>query len=309
MIHWRNLDDIQLDSCLVTIGTYDGVHRGHQAILKHLLEDAHQTQIPAVVVTFYPHPAVVLGKRERPVYLTSPNEKALILGEFGINHVITLPFSLQTAALPAREFIENLYFKLHFQRLYIGYDFALGKGRTGDAATLRNFGLDLGYEVEVIPAFKNKAGPISSSRIRDHLIKGEVESAAGLLGRPYSLKGKVVPGDGRGKTIGIPTANLEIWPEKAIPTSGVYVCKASVNRKLYIAVVNIGVRPTFESDSGETRIEAHILDYEADIYGQEITLEFISYIRSEKRFTSVDSLVTQIRHDIKYAREKVKYRL
>jgi len=302
MRHYRSLDDIQLSDVWLTIGSFDGVHRGHQAILEGLIAGARANHAQAVVVTFYPHPAAILRGRNLPYYLSSPEEKAQILDQMGIDVVITHPFNREVANQSAREFIQALNVQLGFRHLQVGYDFALGKDRGGDFSMLQEIGKDLAFSVGQSRAVTQGGDVISSSRIRFLLGAGQVQEAATLLGRPYSLQAMVEVGDQRGRSLGFPTANLAIWKEKMIPTAGVYACRAQVRGGIYKAVTNIGVRPTFEHQPVPPRVEAHLLDFEQDIYGEAFQLEFVSRLRDEKRFESIDGLVTQLHEDVRQAR-------
>jgi riboflavin kinase/FMN adenylyltransferase len=302
MLHSRSLDEIHLQDAWVTIGSYDGVHLGHQAIVAKVVAGARSTGAPAVVVTFFPHPAVVLGKRREPFYLTSPQEKAELLGELGVDMVLTHPFNREVAGLSAEAFIRRLMDHLQMRHLCIGHDFALGRNREGDADRLRELGERFGYNLTVIPGVELDGQIVSSSRIRSYLLSGNVSSAARLLGRDYFLSGKVIPGDGRGRTIGIPTANLDIWEDRMVPKIGVYACYALVDRERHNAVVNIGVRPTFEQPDPHTHIEAHVLDFDEDLYGKQVRLEFVARLRDERRFSGIDTLIEQIHRDISAAR-------
>ncbi len=212
------------------------------------------------------------------------------------------PFNTEVASLTAYEFIQYLDQHLDLKHLLVGPDFALGKGREGNVKRLAELGDQFGYSLEVMPPVVNGDVAISSSQIRTKLFEGDVAQAARLLGRPYRVTGTVVRGDARGKTIGIPTANLSVWAERTIPKSGVYVCKAWVGESEWGAVTNIGVRPTFEEGIVSTRVEAHLLDFDADLYGQEIKLDFIDRLRDEQRFPNFQALVDQIHHDIEAAR-------
>lgn len=301
------LDGLKLKSAWTTIGSFDGVHRGHQVILNHLVKGAHAAGLPTVVVTFYPHPAVVLRDLQGPYYLTSPDERAAILADLGIDHVITLPFNQQVAGVTAEDFMALLSDHLGLTRLVVGNNFALGRGRSGDIHTLRHLGEGLGYEVEVIPPALVNDLMISSTRIRDLVSQGKVGDAAALLGRWYRVSGKVVHGDGRGRLIGIPTANVAFWPEQIVPERGVYACLAWIHNKPVPAVTNIGLRPTFEVNNSISRIEAHLLDFNEDLYDMELQLDFIKYLRPEKRFPSADALIEQIHFDIQNAREVLPY--
>ncbi len=303
MQHYWSLDDLQLKDSWLTIGSFDGIHLGHQEIIQKLTAGAHAVGAPAVVLTFHPHPAVVLGKVKESHYLTTPEERAVLLGNLGVDYVITHPFSLQVASMSAKEFLEMINSHLDISQLWVGYDFALGKGRQGDIPTLRKIGSELGYSLDVIPPLTLDGEVVSSSRIRNLIFSGQIAEANRLLGRLYRLEGIVVPGDGRGRTIGIPTANLDIWSEMAIPQAGVYVCRAWVDGRPYGAVTNIGTRPTFETKNPMTTVEAHLLDMDQDLYGKHMQLDFLQRLRDELRFPNVQALIDQIHTDIRIGRE------
>ena len=303
MQHYRSLDDVFLEDAWLAIGSFDGVHLGHQEVLKKLVRGAHATGSPAVVITFHPHPAVVLGKRQHPFYLTTPEERAALLGALGVDVVITQPFNRQVASLTALEFMTWVRDHLHLSHLIVGPDFALGRGREGNIERLSQIGEEQGYTVEVAGPVSSDGDPISSSAIRKALDEGDVERAARLLGRPYCLSGKVIHGDGRGKSLGIPTANLDVWAERAIPKNGIYVCHAHLDGLTWGAVTNIGFRPTFDNQPPSPRVEALLLDFDQDIYGQEMELSFIARLRDEVRYSSVQDLLDQIKLDIQDARE------
>ena len=302
MQHYWSIEDIHLQDSWVTIGSFDGVHLGHQEIVRNLVQGARQANVPAVVVTFYPHPAYVLGKRKDPIYLTLPEERADLLAQLGVDVVISHPFNLQVASLTAKEFMLHLKQHLGFSHLCIGYDFALGRGREGNVETLKILGKELGYEVSAISAVVNGDVTVSSSQIRALILDGDVKRASRLLGRPYRLGGDVIRGDARGKALGIPTANLDVLAERAVPKAGVYVCKAIVDGNYWGAVTNIGVRPTFEKQPVLPRVEAHLLDFQGDLYGKTLQLDFISRLRDEKHFNGIQALVDQIHRDIDQAR-------
>jgi len=303
MRHYWSLDDVYLDNSWITIGSFDGIHRGHQEIIRSLTAGAHAVELPAVVITFHPHPALVLGKREKPSYLTTPQERAVYLGEFGVDVVITHPFNKQVASTSAYVFIDQLKRHLGMSHLLVGPNFALGRNREGDIPTLSKLGGQFSFYLEVMDPVKIDGEVVSSSRIRNSLTTGDIALATRLLGHPYLLEGEVIPGDGRGRTIGIPTANLHVWSERTLPASGVYVCHAQINGKTWGAVTNVGVRPTFNSQPETPQVEAHILDFDRQIYGQKVGLAFLSRIRDEKRFPNVQALVDQINLDINKARE------
>lgn len=302
MQHLNALNSLYLKNTWLTIGSFDGVHLGHQEIVRRLSGGAHAEASQAVVLTFHPHPKKVLGKSKNFYYLTSAEERAAILGGLGIDLVVTYPFDLQVAGTSARDFIKEIHTHLGFNRLWVGPDFALGRKREGDIPTLRHLGDEFGFVVEALAPVVFNETQISSSQIRVLLGEGDVEQVKILLNRPYTVSGPVVPGDGRGRTIGIPTANLRVWEEKQLPRSGVYVCQALVNTRYYGAVTNIGVRPTFDHRTMALQVETHLLDLNQDLYGQEIQLEFLYRLRDEHRFPGPQALVAQIQQDIKQAR-------
>jgi riboflavin kinase/FMN adenylyltransferase len=303
MQHFWSLDEIFIKQSWLTIGSFDGVHVGHQRILRNLTNDAHQAGATAVVLTFYPHPAVVLGKRENAFYLTTPEEQAELLGELGADIVITHPFTKEVANTSAQDFIATLDAHLDINCLWIGYDFALGKDREGDAPTLRRLGERFGYRVKVVDPVHIEGEIVSSSRIRKALYAGEVEQAKRLLGRAYRIGGEVIHGDGRGRRIGIPTANMRVWEHRVLPKPGVYVCRAQVNQETWGAVTNVGFRPTFEGQPPSPQVEAHLLDFDRDLYGEQIHLDFLVRLRDEKRFPDAPTLVRQIHEDIRKGRK------
>jgi riboflavin kinase/FMN adenylyltransferase len=303
MQHYWSLDGVALQDAWLTIGSFDGVHLGHQAILRQLTAGAHAESAPAVVLTIHPHPAVVLRNRRGPFYLSTPEERAALLSEMGVDVVITHPFNRDIAALTAWEFMSRLQRHLGLKRLCIGHDFALGRGREGDFAALERLGLEFGYTVNSLVAVERDGQVISSSMIRAALAEGDVAGANRMLGRPYQVRGIVIHGDGRGRTIGIPTANLEIWAERALPKVGVYACLAYVDGRKWKAVTNVGYRPTFDGQMFEPLVETHLLGYDQDLYTREIVLSFVERLRDEKRFAGVQELVEQIRRDITKAQE------
>jgi riboflavin kinase/FMN adenylyltransferase len=301
--HNTSLIGVNIKNTWLTIGSFDGVHIGHQGLIRKLNESAHQAGARSVVLTFHPHPTTILRGRTGAIYLTTPNEKLELLDDIGVDVVITCPFTYELSQSTAREFILLLLEHLDFRQLWAGSDFALGKGREGNINYLRLLGEELNYQVHVIDPINLTGHTVSSSQIRKLLIEGFVEEANLLLGRPYEVTGQVIHGDGRGKGIGIPTANLETGSEKLIPGAGVYACQVKLMDKLWPAAVNIGTRPTFKTSDPKSHIEAHILDYSNDLYTQQVTLQFISRLRGEKRFQNVDELINQIHNDIKKTRE------
>jgi riboflavin kinase/FMN adenylyltransferase len=306
MQHYHSLDDIRLHNAWLTIGIFDGVHRGHQEILLPLVTQAHAAGEPAVVLTFNPHPAVVLGGKTDFKLLTLPDERAALLGSCGVDVVITQTFDRALADQTAGEFMRHLAGSLGLSRLFIGYDTALGRGREGNAARLTEIGTELGYSVQAVPPLKDEAGIISSTRIRAAISAGNVSAAASDLSRFYSISGTVIHGDGRGHTLNLPTANIQIPQGKVLPAYGIYATRAWVAGQAYPAATSLGVRPTFyTSDPPAPTIEAHLLDFKRDLYGQEVRVEFVEYLRPEGKYPTVQALMEQIQKDIVQTRVKL----
>ena len=304
--HHRSLDGVSLQNAWLTIGVFDGVHRGHQAILRQLAAGAHASRsgAPAVLLTFDPHPAVVLAGRDLKV-LTTPEERADLASALGLDAVITHPFDRTVSEMSAHDFMARLKKHLGLRYLLIGYDFALGKGREGNAQRLTELGRELGYSVTVIDAVSDESGVISSTEIRKLVSVGSVTEAAKLLGRNYALSGPVVHGDGRGRRINIPTANIHYPESKLLPANGIYACHAWIGADRFAAATNIGVNPTFTPDKRTVNVEAHILDFDRDLYGQNVKLEFAARLRDELKFDSIEALLSQIHTDIVTTREIV----
>ncbi len=301
MKHLRHIDQLSLDQSSLTIGSFDGVHKGHQAIIHQLVEQAHAVDVPAVVVTFYPHPSVVLRGRKPAFYISSPDEKAQLLGDLGVDIIVTQPFDLEFSKIPAQEFIDRLLARCGFRDLWIGGDFAFGHNRRGDRFFLEQEAKKRGFNLHTVDPVLVSGEIVSSTRVREALRSGDVSRVERYLGRPFEIPGKVIEGAGRGRGLGFPTANLEIWEQRAYPRSGVYACLATVDGDRWNAVTNIGVRPTFESDEILPTVEAHILNFSGDLYGKDMQLAFIARLRDERRFPNPEALIQQIRLDIQRA--------
>lgn len=301
MEYHRSLDTINLVSSWLTVGVFDGLHRGHQEIIKRLTVGAHEQGIPAVVLTFDPHPAKLFGRGEIKL-LTLPDERADLLGDMGVDVVVTLPFDRNLADTSAFDFMNLLKARLGLSHLVLGYDSTLGKNREGNAARLTEIGSELGYTVETVRALSDESGVISSTEIRKLVATGNVREAARLMGHPYQLRGTVIRGDQRGRTIGFPTANLRYADDKLIPAGGIYACWAHVRGEKFQAAVNIGTNPTFTPDKQTLSVEAYLLDFDAEIYEEEIRLEFIQRLRDEMKYDSVEALIRQINHDVETTR-------
>jgi len=286
---------------LVTVGSYDGVHIGHRHLLGQMQEAAHRLGCHTSLVTFHPQPKAVLAPHLRIRYLTTPAEKIMLLDGLGLDLTAILPFTLETADTPAVEFAKALVTHLEMRQLWVGPDFALGRSREGDIPVLRRLGQDIGFEVHVVDPMVKDGEVVSSTRIRNLLMRGEIRPATALLGRYPRVTGQVTQGAQRGRLLGFPTANLAVLPERVIPADGVYACFVWLDNARYPAVTNIGVRPSFAG--AERTVEAYLLDFSRDLYGLDLRLEFVERLRPEKRFRDLDDLVAQIRSDAEQAAE------
>ncbi len=290
----------ELGETALTIGNFDGVHRGHQFVLSRLNAVAKEHGLPAVVLTFEPHPVKVLYPDKDFHQVLPFHERRRLIQRYGADALATLPFTLETAKTPAKDWVrEVLVEKLSVKHLLIGYDFSFGRGRDGEAGHLQELGRQFGFDVEQVPAVEEDDRPISSSRVRRLVEAGEIHKATMLIGRPFHLSGAVVRGEGRGRDLGFPTANLDTeWD--LLPHIGVYAAVAMVEGKPLMAAVSIGHNPTFAMH--ELRIEAHVLDFSGDLYNEEITLHFVRRLRDEKKFQDVAHLVTAMDSDVERVR-------
>lgn len=287
----------------LTIGVFDGVHRGHQIVLKHVVESARQHGLAAAAITFHPHPRQVLRPDLTTEYVTSLEDRLSLILETGLDGVATVSFTSDFSLTDAGDFVRMLVEEFQLARLIIGEDFALGRQRGGDPDTLKALGQELGYEVEVIELLtSDSTDKVSSTEIRNALAEGDVTQVSDLLGRRYSLHGPVVVGFKRGRSIGFATANVAIGNDRAIPAPGVYATIAHLESGPTPSVTNIGMRPTFD-DGGGLSIECHIIDFDQDIYGTDLRVEFVQRLRGERKFGGVDELVEQIGKDRDAARE------
>jgi riboflavin kinase/FMN adenylyltransferase len=288
----------------VAIGSFDGVHLGHQAVVKSMVGAAREVGWRTAVLTFFPHPQRVIQNLTGPYYISTLADRVAWLGKLGVDVVVTHPFNEEVRHTRATDFVEQLCQTLDMRQLW-GGNFALGYKREGDVPFLRALGQEKGYTVELVEEMVSWQGEkVSSSRIRRHLQAGEIEAANGCLGRPYRLCGIVSKGDQRGRTIGFPTTNLRYWDEQLIPANGVYATIAQVGEQRFTAATNVGVRPTV--DGSRLTVEAHLLDFDGDLYGQELCLEFRSRIRPEKKFNSLDELKAQIQADVEQVRLEIR---
>lgn len=283
----------------ITIGTFDGVHLGHKKILQHLINNARSKELQSTVLTFFPHPRMVLQKDTDIKLLNTIDEKVAILEKIGLDCLIIHPFTKQFSRLSATQFVRDILVnQLRTKKIIIGYDHRFGRNRNADITDLIAFGNALEFEVEEIPAQEVNKVSISSTKIRNALFEGDVKTANKYLGYPYLLTGTVVKGKGLGRQISFPTANLHIAENyKLIPKNGVYVIRSRLNNQKRFGMMNIGYNPTV--DGTDKSIEIHFLDYDGDLYGQKIQVGILERIRDEHKFSSVEALKEQLQKDRK----------
>ena len=287
---------------VVTVGTFDGVHRGHWAVLQEIRRRALATGRRSVLLTFDPHPLRIVRPGQAPPLLTTPIEKKEILAESGLDYAVFLAFTPALSRYEPRRFVlEVLVERLGVEELVIGHDHGFGRGRSGDAETLKQIGSEFGFAVDVVPPVIQDGGAISSSAIRGALRAGDPQAAALGLGRPYSLRGLVVRGEGRGRQLGFPTANLVVASsEKLIPATGIYAVSGVTRSGSFDGALHLGPRPTFRGSP--PTIELHLLDFDGDLYGEVIRVDFMKRLRDVRPFDGVGALIAQMREDVGEAR-------
>jgi riboflavin kinase/FMN adenylyltransferase len=286
---------------VVAAGVFDGMHPGHRAVLQAALDSAGKAGGTAVALTFDPHPSKILRPENSARLLTSTRHKLHLMEGFGISEVLVIPFDREFAAVEAVDFLRQLcYAARNLARICVGRGWRFGHARRGDAELLRRLGPELGFETTEVEPVQVDGTTVSSTLIRQFVESGDLQAAARFLGRNYSVLGTVMPGDGLGKKLGFPTANLAAHNEQ-FPPDGVYAVRVHVGADLLPGVANIGSRPTVKTD-GERLLEVHLLDFSGDLYGREIEAEFLRFLRPEKRFPDVDALRGQIAADVRAAR-------
>jgi riboflavin kinase/FMN adenylyltransferase len=287
---------------VVTVGTFDGVHRGHWAVLQEIRRRAQASGRRSVLVTFHPHPLRIVRPEAAPELLTTPVEKKEILAESGLDYAVFLPFSPALSRYSPRRFVEEVLLgRLGVQELVIGYDHGFGRGRSGDADTLSEIGRELGFAVDVVDPVVADGDAVSSTRIRAAVRAGDMGAAARGLGRPYGVRGLVVRGDGRGRTLGFPTANLVVpGGDKLIPPEGIYAVRGVLRAGTYKGALHLGPRPTFRGSP--PTIELHLMDFDGDLYGEEVRVDFVRRLRAIQPFSTVEALVAQMSRDVSLAR-------
>lgn len=307
---YRSIEEVPYEPTrVITTGVFDGVHLGHQKLLSRILEIAHSINGNSMIITFDPHPQLVLKKdmTEPLKLLTTLSERLKLFEKFGIDEVLIIPFTLEFAQTPAHNFVEDILFKkIGFRKIFVGHDHLFGKNREGNINLLIELSKKKGFEVEQISAFIFEEIVISSTKIRNALYVNNIELANKLLGHDYFIEGIVVRGDGRGSKLGFPTANIKFNDEnKLVPSNGVFLVYTILDGNKYYGMANLGVRPTFESN-GKKILEVYLFDLNRDLYGEKISLFFKKFIRPEQKFESVDELLIQIKKDEKLCRKLVK---
>lgn len=311
MKSYNNLDSYPVKSTksVITIGSFDGVHIGHKSILKRIVSYSKSNNYESLVLTFFPHPRMVLQGDDTIKLLNTIEEKSKLFSDIGLNNLIIHPFDKEFSRLTAEEFVKNILVeKLNIQKIIIGYDHRFGRNRSANIEDLIAFGEKYNFEVEQISAQEISEISVSSTKIRKFLIEGEVETSNKFLGYPYFINGKVVKGNQIGRTINFPTANIEIAEDyKLIPKNGVYVISCTIDSINYFGMANIGTNPTV---SGlEKKIEVHFFNFNADIYNLEIQVNFHHRIRNEIKFDSLDKLKEQLKKDKKHSENFIKMNL
>ncbi|NJN65254.1 MAG: bifunctional riboflavin kinase/FAD synthetase [Chloroflexaceae bacterium] len=289
---------------VLTIGKFDGFHRGHQLLVRTAIEHARREGYCSAVLTFDPHPATVIHPERKQRLITSLEERIELIAAFEPDWLMVAPFTRETMMTTAEAYMQRLCAIMPLRELWVGANFVMGHNREGDIPTLMEIGHRFGFVVGSIAPMQIEGAPVSSSRVRQLLDQGMVEAVQKLLDRPFGVRGRVVEGNQRGRTIGFPTANLEVDPAHMVPANGVYACCACVERQTVPAIVNVGVRPTF----GEMRhtVEAHLLDWQGNLYGQVVRLEFLHRLRGEQKFAGMTELRAQIERDAAQAREMLR---
>lgn len=285
---------------VLAIGVFDGVHRGHQSLMDKVIAEAKKKGAASGALTFCNHPDSVLNPNFQPQYITSVVERIRLIKELGVDFVTPVTFDKEVAGLRARKFAELLCDKLRMRGLVVGPDFAMGYKREGNVGVLSELGAELGFDVSVVDLLSEGGDAVHSTSIRRALTEGSVRGVAKMLGRNFAIIGTVMSGDKRGRTLGFPTANIEVGPSMAIPGNGIYATMAIVDGKSYMAATSIGTRPTFDG-KGRT-IEAFLLGFDNNLYNRQLRLEFVQRLRDELKFDSVDDLLKQMELDVEQTR-------
>jgi riboflavin kinase / FMN adenylyltransferase len=296
---FRKLSDIEFDkNTVLTLGTFDGIHLGHQQIISAVVENAKKNKMRNLVLTFDPHPRKVLSKDDKIYLLSSLEEKVEMFNKLGVENVFVIEFTKEFSQQSAEQFITDFLLKgIGVSEIVIGHDHHFGKGRGGNADTLTSIGLEIGFKINIIQPYKLDDIILSSTKVRHALLEGDVLSATKMLGRYYRFSGTVVGGDKRGRALGYPTANIDLEvKEKLLPLIGIYAVKVILHNQIYNGLLSIGRRPTFYED-GEVVSEVFIYNFNEQIYGDKISIDLVERLRGEEKFSSTDELISQMNKD------------
>lgn len=299
---YRHIDDLNLglQDAIVTLGNFDGIHLGHQALIRNAVEDARRRGMVSVVLTFEPHPLKVLAPNRAPKMLLAHKDKLQLMQSLGVDCIVIQQFDLSFAAMPAEEFVQRVLLnRLKAKKVWVGKDLRFGKGRAGDIDTLKSWGVRSGFDVGIVDPIMVNGERVSSSRIRHLIGEGRVDDVQPMLGRYHFVSGRVVAGHRRGGELGFPTANISTKTE-TVPRDGIYATLFHLGEKQLLSVSSVGLNPTF--GAGPRTIESFILDFKDQIYGEAVKLSFIKRIREERNFPSVEELSAQIHHDVSIAK-------
>jgi riboflavin kinase/FMN adenylyltransferase len=286
---------------VLAIGDFDGVHLGHQVVINRAIERAKSLNIAASIMTFHPHPREVLGQCKYTSLLTPVQAKMRLFERLGVNLTYLVSFNQEFMKVSPEHFVENMLIPMQVDTVIVGFDFRFGYQGAGTPDALCELAQGR-FAVEVIRPYHQSGCKVSSTLVREHLQSGEVEQANALLGRPYSINGRVVTGDGRGRTIGFPTANIDLLGSFVVPVLGVYAVRVTVEGRTYNGVMNLGKKPTFVENLEKPTLEAHLFDFSQDIYDCDVSVDFIAYIRPERKFASAEELISQIHRDAETAK-------
>lgn len=296
-LHYPLPPDFKGEPCVLALGYFDGVHAGHRRVIQKAIDTAKSLGMKSAVMTFDPHPREVLGQSGYTQYLTPVDEKLEQLKTMGVDVAYVVHFNISFAAIYPEDFIDEFLIQLSAKHVVVGFDYTFGHRGKGTVFTLKEHSHGR-YSVDVIAPVNRFGEKISSTLIREYLYSGKIKEATQFLGRPYCVRGTVVHGEKRGRTIGFPTANLRLSAPYIVPRNGVYGVRAKLEGKVYDGVMNVGIKPTFENERKEKSLEVHLFDFTGDIYDKAMEIQFLFFIREEQKFAGVDALIAQINSDV-----------
>ncbi|GEN33638.1 MULTISPECIES: bifunctional riboflavin kinase/FAD synthetase [Aneurinibacillus] len=302
-LHYPLSPDFEGESCVLALGYFDGVHVGHRRVIQKAIDVAKSLGVKSAVMTFDPHPREVLGQSGYTQYLTPTDEKLEQLKKMGVDIAYVVHFDISFAAIYPEDFIDEFLMQLCPKHVVAGFDYTFGHRGKGTVFTLKEHA-NRRYDVDVVAPVNRFGEKVSSTLIREYLYSGKIKEATQFLGRPYRVRGKVVHGEKRGRTIGFPTANLRLYAPYIVPKNGVYGVRAGLEGRSYYGVMNVGIKPTFENEHKEKSLEVHLFDFAGDIYDKTLEVEFLFFIREEQKFAGVDALIAQINADVVTAKEQ-----